>query len=392
MKAFGLCGLMACCALAALSCGGSGELERGRELMRAGDCRRAAAVLDAAVAARPADPQPRQALLEALCACDSAPAALAEFSVLANMAPQAAADPYLRAKVAAFAGIEPFRVTGLTSGSGKNAVPCYSGDGSAIAFSSRRSGNPEIWVMNADGSRPRQLTRDPAIDYNPAFSPDGKTVAFVTDRHGNNEIYLCDLARGGERRLTYNPADDQQPKFSPDGQELYFLSDRGGRYAIWRMAVTAAGSGSEAPAAPAFPDSAAMLYFDTQNGRIVVQEQDGNEVRLALGSLETGEMRPITFPAFRAAVPTILSPDGKSILYVSDRDGNDEIYLYDIPSSRTLRLTVNPGQDFCFGFSPDGKKILFDSVRDGLRNICLMDLDRPVPLDRLVRAVRRTQP
>ncbi|HTY09241.1 MAG TPA: hypothetical protein VMF29_08750 [Candidatus Edwardsbacteria bacterium] len=380
---------LVCAALVTLSCGGG--LERGRLLLRAGDYRRAAAVLDAAVARRPADPAPRRLLLEALCGCDSGAAALAEFGVLARLSPQDCADPWLRAKVAGYAGLEPYRVVRLTPGGGKDALPCFSRDGSRIAFSSKRDGNPELYVMAADGSGQRRVTHDPAVDYNPAFSPDGRTLAYVSDRVGRNQIYLCDLESGRERRLTYSAADDQQPKFSPDGQELYFLSDRSGRYTIWRMGIAAAGSGREGPAAPAFPDSTAKLYFDTQGGRVLLQEQTADEVRLLLGSLETLETRPIAFPAFRAALPTILSPDGRRILFVSDRDGNDEIYLYEIDSGRTTRLTVNPGQDFCCGFSPDGRRVLFDSVRDGARDVYLMDLDQPLPLDRLARAVRRTQ-
>lgn len=373
-------------------CGPSRPLQRARALLEAGDPVRAAALLDRAVAEDPADPAPRALLLKALCQCDSAGPALREFLVLSRTAPQLLDDPEVRSAVAAFAGAEPYKISCLTPHPGNDAVPCFSGDGSRIAFSSKRDGNPEIYVMNADGSGQQRITRSTAVDYNPAFSPDGRTVAFVTDRHGENEIYLYDLERRNQRRLTYNGADDQQPKFSPDGQELYFLSDRGERYTIWRMSLRDAGNGREAEAAPAFADSSIKLYFDTQGGRILAQEQAGDEIRLILGSLETFRTNPIAFPRFRAAVPAILSPDGKRILYVSDRDGNDELYLYDIGSGRSQRLTVNPGQDFGFGFSPDGRKILFDSVRDGVRDVYMMDLDRPEPLDRLVRLARRTQP
>jgi TolB protein len=386
-----------CCTLLLLgaaltACTPSNPAGRARALLELGDPVRAAALLERVVADDPAAASPRVLLLTALCRCDSATAALREFLVLARMAPERLDDPELRAAVAAFAGAEPYGVTCLTPQPGNDAVPCFSGDGTMIAFSSRRVGNAEIFVMNADGSDQRRVTNDPAIDYNPAFSPDGRMVAYVSDRHGQNELYLYDLKQRNQRRLTYNGADDQQPKFSPDGQELYFLSDRGGRYTIWRMGLRDAGSGREAAAAPAFADSTIKLYFDTQGGRILIQEQDGGEVRLALGPLETFRTQPIAFPRFRAAVPAILSPDGRCILYVSDRDGNDELYLFDIGTGRSQRLTVNPGQDFGFGFSPDGRRILFDSVRDGVRDVYLMDLDRPLPLDRLIRLARTMQP
>ncbi|MCU0606907.1 MAG: hypothetical protein MUF78_05695 [Candidatus Edwardsbacteria bacterium] len=382
-----------CSALALTACGPRGPLDRGRRLLELGDAERAAAVLEEAVRQRPSDAAVRTLLLRALCRGGAAGPALREFLVLARTAPQALDDPELRAAVAVFAGAEPFASRCLTPQPGSDAVPCFSGDGSQVAFSSKRDGNPEIYVMNADGSGQRRATRHPAVDYNPAFSPDGRTVAFVSDRGGGNDIYLRDLGRDGERRLTYDPADDQQPKFSPDGQELFFLSDRGVCYTVWRIGLGAAGTGREDAARPAFGDSLTKLYFDTQQGRVLAQEQaDDGEVRLLLGPLQSFTARPIPFPRFRAAVPAILSPEGGRILYVSDRDGDDEIYLYDMAAGRSQRLTVNPGQDFCFGFSPDGRRILFDSVRGGVRDVYLMDLDRPLPLDDLLRLARRTQP
>lgn len=383
-----LCGFLALAA-----CGTNTPLDRGRALLELGDAGRAAAVLEEAVRQRPADAAARSLLLRAHCRCGAAGPALREFLALARSAPQAVDHPEIRAAVAVFAGAEPFAVRRLTPQPGNDAVPCFSGDGSLIAFSSRRDGNPEIYVMNADGSGQRRVTRHPAVDYNPAFSPDGRTVAYVSERGGGNDIYLCEVAGGRERRLTYHPADDQQPKFSPDGQELFFLSDRGACYTVWRIGLGAAGTGREAAARPAFADDRTKLYFDTQQGRVLVQEQaDDGEVRLLLGPLETFAARPVPFPRFRAAVPAILSPEGGRVLYVSDRDGDDEIYLHDLDAGRSQRLTVNPGQDFCFGFSPDGRRILFDSVRGGVRDVYLMDLDRPLPLDDLLRLARRTQP
>ena len=63
---------------------------------------------------------------------------------------------------------------------GTYAAPAWSPDGRKIAFVSDRDGNSEIYVMNADGSGQRRLTRNPAYDADPAWSPDGRTIAFVT--------------------------------------------------------------------------------------------------------------------------------------------------------------------------------------------------------------------
>ena len=54
-----------------------------------------------------------------------------------------------------------------------------------IAFVSRRDGNPEIYVMNADGKNQRRLTNNPARTYAPSWSPDGRRIAFISDRDGH---------------------------------------------------------------------------------------------------------------------------------------------------------------------------------------------------------------
>ena len=105
-----------------------------------------------------------------------------------------------------------------------DSAPAWSPDGTKIAFESNADvaganpeGDMEIWVMRADGSRPRQLTRNTAHDEGPAWSPDGRLLAFTSgpdDKHG--DIHVMPAAGGDARRLTtYENADE-----SPDWQAI----------------------------------------------------------------------------------------------------------------------------------------------------------------------------
>jgi dipeptidyl aminopeptidase/acylaminoacyl peptidase len=89
------------------------------------------------------------------------------------------------------------------------------GSAGRIAFVSNRDGNPEIYVMNADGSGVTRLTNNPAEEWMPAWSPDGTRIAFVSGRDGNYEIYLTIADGRGQINLTNNPADDGTPAWSP---------------------------------------------------------------------------------------------------------------------------------------------------------------------------------
>ena len=104
-----------------------------------------------------------------------------------------------------------------------------------IAFYSNRDGNDEIYVMNADGNNPHNLTNNPANDSGPAWSSDGKMIAFFSDRDGNYEIYVMDADGNKQRNLTNNPAMDMDPAWSPDGKTIAFSSYRDSDWKIYVM-------------------------------------------------------------------------------------------------------------------------------------------------------------
>lgn len=109
-----------------------------------------------------------------------------------------------------------------------NTSPDWSPDGSQLVFRSTRDGNNEIYVMAADGSAERNLTKHPASDTDPAWSPDGSLIAFVSDRTGNEEIFVMDTDGYEPRRLTRNEGKDTYPAWSPDGQFIAFYAEREG--------------------------------------------------------------------------------------------------------------------------------------------------------------------
>jgi Tol biopolymer transport system component len=113
-------------------------------------------------------------------------------------------------------------------------VPVWSPDGKQLAFTSLRPGNWDIYVMDADcgdlpecrDDRIRNLSQHTSQDSNPAWSPDGKWIAFTSRRDGNLEVYLV-AAEGGEpRNLTNNPNEDSSPAWSPDSKQLAFQTNR----------------------------------------------------------------------------------------------------------------------------------------------------------------------
>src|SRR5256886_1741165 len=114
--------------------------------------------------------------------------------------------------------------------------PQFSPDGTKIAFGSDRSGYPEIWVCNRDGSDPAQITSMPGSAGTPRWSPDSRSLAFDFRPKEHSEIYVVEVPGGAPRQITTVPgANNVVPSWSRDGQWVYFASKGGGRdFQVWK--------------------------------------------------------------------------------------------------------------------------------------------------------------
>ncbi|PYO95365.1 MAG: hypothetical protein DMD62_02105 [Gemmatimonadetes bacterium] len=113
--------------------------------------------------------------------------------------------------------------------------PTFSPDGSRVAYVSLKDGNPEIYVMNADGTGPTRLTTDPQADGHPAFSADGQTVLFHSARTaGKQQIWSVNVDGSGLQPLTRDSV-NSAPTISPDGQTIAYVSSRNKDIDIWLM-------------------------------------------------------------------------------------------------------------------------------------------------------------
>jgi TolB protein len=120
-----------------------------------------------------------------------------------------------------------------TKGVGSNYLPVFSPDGKQIAFMSARDGNPEIYVMNVDGSNVRRLTNHPAEDGTPTWSPSGSQIAFTSGRTGKPQIYVMSLDGSNLRRLTTAESEADRPTWSPAPfNEIAFAARTGGGFDI----------------------------------------------------------------------------------------------------------------------------------------------------------------
>ena len=138
-------------------------------------------------------------------------------------------------------------VSQLTDVPGYDAEATISADGSTIVFTSLRSGDLEIWAMDADGSDPRQLTDDLGYEGGAFFSADGSQIVYrafhprdeeeLADyenllsqnlvRGGRLEVFVMDRDGSNKRQVTDNGASNFAPYFHPNGEQIMFSSNLG---------------------------------------------------------------------------------------------------------------------------------------------------------------------
>jgi len=246
----------------------------------------------------------------------------------------------------------------VAASSGTDWNPNFSPNGRRIAFeSSRASGGGEIWLAEADGSDPVQLTHSPGLGQgSPRWSPDGRRIAFDSiGEEGHWDIWTVDADGGSPRRLTHDPGDENLPSWSRDGHWVYFGSDRGGAVPdIWR--APAMGGPEER-----VTHNGGWVPYESADGKTLFFLRDTGSSPLMALPLAGGPERKVidcVEPPFGFAV-------GSAGVYhlgcVADRR-TVPLYLLDPATGRDRLLgTLENGQGG-FTVSPDGKTILYTKM------------------------------
>ena len=210
----------------------------------------------------------------------------------------------------------------------------FSRDGTRIAFASFRSGNPEVWIAQGDGSGVRQLTTLGATGVLIGeWSPDGTRIAFEAAMAGNSDVYIVGADGGHLRRLTAEPSIEGVPIWSRDGQWIYFASTRAGAIPdIWRVSpdggepIRVTRKGGFEPRESS--DGQYLFYLDRHPGGAPIH---GRVMRVPLG----GGREEAVLERVR---PFLWSVTDTGIVFVTNEADFDAIDAYRFSDRRITRV------------------------------------------------------
>jgi Tol biopolymer transport system component len=221
----------------------------------------------------------------------------------------------------------------------------YSPDGAKIAFRSERSGTGAVWICDADGSNPWQLT-SMGESGSPHWSPDGQRIAFDSLVDGHWQIHTV-AARGGKPQQVTTGSSNYRPNWSHDGKWLYFVSERSGRAEIWKIP---SGGGN---AVEITRIGGTSLPVESEDGQSLWFNAGGGIWRVGVDG--SGATRVIDHAT---GAP---SPTHDGIYYFTSTAGHIDLQFYSFATGKSRLIVIHgkPAMGFFPSITPDGHWLLY---------------------------------
>ncbi|MGB0524827.1 MAG: S41 family peptidase [Flammeovirgaceae bacterium] len=240
---------------------------------------------------------------------------------------------------------------------------------------------PELYKVPANGGRVTLVSTNPAN--NARYNKDGSMLVYH-DRKGyednwrkhhtssvTRDIWTYDLKKDSYQMLTTFNGEDRDPHFSADGKSIYYLSESSGSFNIHKMGITPGGDSKQLTSLKNHPirfltKSDADVFCFSYNGEIYTMKEGDSPQKVVISILTDGRSVTHKIKSVRSgASEYALSPNGKEIAFVY----RGEVFVAPVEGGDTKRITNTPEQERTISFSPDGKRILYASERNNNWNV-----------------------
>ncbi|MDE0742215.1 MAG: hypothetical protein OSB59_06495 [Candidatus Poseidoniia archaeon] len=270
----------------------------------------------------------------------------------------------------------------MTFWSSEDIQPEFNLDGELL-FKSSKGLEPrmyEIYHLNPGVTTPTKISTEQEYHGYPGPSPGGTHVVFnsrVIDEAGNTqmEIFTANISTGETYRLTDNPSFDDSGRWSPDGSEIIFYSDRDGTMDLWKISVNESGYPLETAVKVLESDAREHCGRWSFDGHYIVYESDKTGVNhLWMITSDGLNETQLTFDENQNGYPA-WHPSGDYIVYNKQTSTSSNLHILSLLDGETKRLTMHQmGVDAHPTWSADGKYIAFHSDRAGNFDIWMMEI------------------
>lgn len=302
--------------------------------------------------------------------------------------PAARRRPRARALRAIVAGVAVL-AAGASAGQAQDATPlpidqlqsvqsplggepaAWSADGTRLVYVGSDGG---LWSVGVNGGAPTRHAASLGGASQFRRSPDGRLFTYVKGVEGGNDIFAWDLASGSERRLTRLSGHVRSYAFSPAGDRIALANDRNGSEDVYVVDV-ATGVATRLTSSPLYetfpsftPDGKQVVYtrLDSRwvDHDVFVVPVEGGTPRLILGDKDYFDYRQGASFGFAR-----VSPDGRWILFRSQRSGWANYWLQPLAGGPARPLAAERADQSDARWSPDGREVLFLSITNGTQSL-----------------------